>query len=115
EDMNYLESTPIKMTIHLDPNKTFLGIYKVDGEVVEKLNHTLLSKSEIELKTAGLGTYIISYEENKKDELISNETDSKVTEEKKSILNWILSVITLVLGSSGVIVYKKKINKEVKN
>ena len=112
DEKNYLDLTPVKMVIRLDPTKTFLGIYEVNGSVVEKLNYTLLSKFEIEVNTTGLGNYILSYEEDS----ITNEPvleENKPEKEKTSIFNWLIALLMMILGCAGFIVYKKKTTKEV--
>ena len=100
-------SSKIKMTIKLDKNKEFLGIYELkNNNLIETLNYKALDNNTIEIETSNLGKFIIHYNE---------ETVKEETQEESSNLIWYILGST-VLG--GLIIYyifkKKNINLLIK-
>jgi len=105
-----VDSKIINLQIKLDTTKKFLGIYKVNGNRVEKLSYKYVSEDEIKLNTNNLGKFIVSYEEKeiKKDDEKDNSSQEEFKEKNDFALIGVLLISILVSGTAGVILYKKR-------
>jgi len=92
-------ASKVKLTIKLDKEKEFLGIYEIRNGKVQELKYTK-NNNEIELETNGLGKYVVHYKD---------DTSDVVIKENKNTLIWfILGSIIVLLFVIGVIVSKHK-------
>ena len=85
------------MTIDLDKEKMFLGIYRVkDSDTVEYIEYKPVGSNKIEIEIESLGEFILSYKE------LEEEID-----EKKNNSLLITIIILFVMFVAGLFVYKK--------
>lgn len=99
-DKNFEKSeikSSMKMTIDLDKEKMFLGIYRVkDSDTVEYIEYKTVGSNKIEIEIESLGEFILSYKE------LEEEID-----EKKNNSLLITIIILFVMFVAGLFVYKK--------
>ena len=96
---NNLTEESVKMFINLNSKKTFLGIYRIDGDKIELLPYELVSENQIKVDTTGLTKYILAYDEQKTEEIIPPVVNDK-TETPKPKANY--SFIWVIIGSGGI-------------
>lgn len=93
-------STKVKITITLDKNKEFLGIYELkNNNLIETLNYKTIDSNKIEIEINNLGKFIIHYDE---------ETEAPDTEKESSNLIWYILGTTLLGGLIIYYIFKKK-------
>ena len=96
---NNLTEENVTMFINLNSKKTFLGIYKIEGEKVELLPYELVSENQIKVDTTGLAKYILAYDVQKTEEIIPPVVDNN-NETTKPKTNY--SFIWVIIGSGGI-------------
>lgn len=91
----------MKISFELDPDKNFLGIYKMNSEEdFEELYYKKTDKNHIELEVQNLGNYVISY--NKK-----NITPVKIKHTFTDLQVIILFTTSFAILITGIIIFKK--------
>lgn len=93
-------TSKLKMTLILDENKEFLGIYEIRRNEAKELKYNQINKNTIEIETINLGKYAIHYKE-----LIKEKAEEP--QKSNNIIYIILGTI-LTLGVAGYIITIKK-------
>lgn len=102
-------NTKIKMTIKLDKEKDFLGIYEISANnKIKILGHKVNADGTIEIETDSLGTYVISYKDGKKDSSIEDE--SQTADKTNDNISWFIAGGTALIASITFFTLRKRKN-----
>ncbi len=109
-----IKETDIRLTIDLDKDKKFRGIYEIsDNGLTKKLAYKEKSDDKIELTTTKLGRYVVYYEEKAPIEDDDKEEEKEQVKFNKPLIMTSSVIIIVILLAGIIFVIKRNKSKEM--